>query len=298
MAAGGTIIEDAALLAALADRTYEHAPQQNAFPLDRRTYTEASIDTNEPKKVRVDPLTLTSLFIVSGVRDNVLGTATGFVVRWKDRPFLVTNWHVLTGRHAETGKPLSDSGALPDEIAIYHHSGVRLGQWVLRREPLYRNGQQLWLQHPKGQSVDVAVLPLTQLDGVELRPLELELASVEMETLVGMPVSIVGFPLGLKEPVGFAIWKTGHIATDPDVPRHGLPLFLVDATTRSGMSGSPVILRRSDGIALRGDAIVAASPSNRFLGVYSSRLNSDDESLELGNVWKPDSILDVLATAV
>ena len=55
--------------------------------------------------------------------------------------------------------------------------------------------------------------------------------------LQGMPISIIGFPLGMSGPSRMAIWKTGHIATEPDVDYNGEPFFIIDATTRQGMSG-------------------------------------------------------------
>src|SRR5262245_40504147 len=68
----------------------------------------------------------------------------------------------------------------------------------------------------------------------------MELADVSLPTPPGTPVSVIGFPLGLKPLAYFAVWKTGHIASDISLSNR----FLIDATTHKGMSGSPVVSRR------------------------------------------------------
>ena len=250
-----------------------------------------------PRRIKVDPLTVTSLLIVPGANDSVLSSATGFVVMHHERPFLITNWHVITGRHADTGELLSSTGAVPDVFAIFHHSLDRLGNRERRIERLHdTDGNARWLEHPTGKEVDVVALPLQDTNGIKLYPFDLALAETDLETLVGMPVSIIGFPFGIEEIAEFPIWKTGHIATEPLWDFKGRPVFLIDATTRGGMSGSPVVLRRSDGIRItEGGKFTHTSPESRFLGVYASR---PDASLELGSVWKPQVVHEILARAV
>jgi len=70
---------------------------------------------------RLDSLSLSSLYLKLLVNGNELGTATGFVVAHSGRRFLITNWHVLSGRNPETGKPCSATGGLSDEVRIAHH---------------------------------------------------------------------------------------------------------------------------------------------------------------------------------
>jgi hypothetical protein len=66
------------------------------------------------------------------------------------------------------------------------------------------------------------------------------------------------------------------------------PVFLIDATTRGGMSGSPVVLR------IYGDyATIGGKSWTRFLGVYSGRIH---DQTEIGRVWRPSVIKEILAT--
>jgi hypothetical protein len=67
------------------------------------------------------------------------------------------------------------------------------------------------------------------------------------------------------------VWKTGHIATEPHVDfDEGIPVLLVDATARRGMSGAPVIVRSEN--------------RTRLVGIYSGRfkqsLNDDSSAQE------------------
>jgi len=35
--------------------------------------------------------------------------------------YLITNWHVLSGRNPSNDQPLNANGITPDQIAIWHH---------------------------------------------------------------------------------------------------------------------------------------------------------------------------------
>ncbi len=59
------------------------------------------------KTVIIDPLSLVSLRLKVKTNGQDLSTATGFVVNAAGRNFLITNWHVVSGRHPETDNPSS-----------------------------------------------------------------------------------------------------------------------------------------------------------------------------------------------
>lgn len=58
-------------------------------------------------QITVDPLSFVSLLIQTKCKGLPLGRATGFLVLKKNQHYLITNWHVLAGRHPLTNKPLS-----------------------------------------------------------------------------------------------------------------------------------------------------------------------------------------------
>lgn len=241
----------------------------------------------------IDPLSVRSLKLELLANGLSLGTATGFIITESEVPYLITNWHVLVGRNPDTNKLMSHTGALPDTVRITHH-GLTLGTFVFREEKLFdTEGKRLWKEHPLGQKIDVVALPLNPIDqGVQLYPFELSLANADIIAQPAMPVSIIGFPLGLTSSGSLPIWKTGHIASDPDLDYGGNPAFLIDATTRGGMSGSPVVLRSNGGHPTRsGSMIFNGQMTTLFLGIYSGRIHQD---IEIGSVWKPNVISEII----
>ncbi len=244
--------------------------------------------------VRIDPLSARSLLVETTANGHSLMTATAFVVNQNGLPFLVTNWHVLAGRNPETNQPAHSSAAIPDTVKIVHHSKGRLGTWHLVEEPLYhQDGSPRWIEHVQGQAIDVVALPLSNVPPViEVFSLDMALADADLIPQPAMSVSIIGFPFGLSAGGAWPIWKTGHIATDPDVDFDGRPSFLIDATTRNGMSGSPVVVRSSGGHMTRGgNYLLAGGITTKFLGVYSGRIRDD---VELGRVWRPRVLEEIL----
>lgn len=244
----------------------------------------------------INQFSVAALFIELLANGELLGSATGFAVERRGTYFLVTNWHVLSGCYPDTGAAICESGAVPDEVRVFHH-GKTLGTWLARNESLCTDqGVDRWIEHPNGRAVDVAAVPLDSIDDdIQIYAFDLSLADTDMVPEVAMPVSIIGFPLGLAGPGRLPIWKTGHIASEPQLDYNDQPTFLIDATTRSGMSGSPVVLKMSGGYRTKsGAAVMAAGVRTLFLGVYSGRL--DDKS-EIGKVWRPHVITELLAEA-
>ncbi|KNZ68662.1 hypothetical protein Tfer_2753 [Thermincola ferriacetica] len=250
---------------------------------------------NNEEARKIDLLSVVSLYLEPQVNNNILGSATGFVVQYGQMPYLITNWHVVSGRNPNSGKLLSpETGATPDSIRIFHHT-AKLGEWIITSEALYdSDGNPRWIEHKLGRKIDVVALPLSELDKVKLYPLDLRLAESKIIPQPGMPASIIGYPFGLSNFL-WPIWKTGHIASDPDVDFDGCPIFLIDATTRSGMSGSPVVLRLTHTYYSNNvQGLVSEGVTTKFLGVYSGRIHNE---AEIGKVWKPKVISEILTGA-
>ena len=248
---------------------------------------------NDPRTIFIDPQSTQSLFLELFFGNALLSSATGFVVQRGGTYFLITNWHVVTGRDAETEKVLSPTAAIPDTLRIIYHTKDQLGSWVYGVESLYSESIARWLEHPKGRLIDVVAVPLASIpENATVYPADLSLADADMRIHPAMPVSIIGFPLGLSAGGAWPIWKTGHIATDPDINYDGRPSFLIDATTRGGMSGSPVVARASGALQTKsGSYVIKTGITTKFLGVYSGRIHGN---AELGRVWRPQVIDEIL----
>jgi len=236
----------------------------------------------------VDPLSVVPLHIECVYGEKSLGIATGFYVKHASKSYLVTNWHVVTGLNSETNQPHRDDGSTPDAIPVWHHGAGGLGHWARLRVPLYDQKGAAWKEHPSGRSVDVVALPMPDNSAVVAYPLDLALADTDILISPSEPVSIIGFPLGLASNAMFPVWKTGHVASDIDLDYKGKPAFLIDAMTVGGMSGSPVVARRTSGYRSTSATLTLNTEfANRFMGVYSGRIHRESG---IGMVWKPHTL--------
>jgi len=237
-------------------------------------------------QIIIDTLSVTSLHVEVFAEGTRISSASGFTIERNGLQYLVTNWHVVTGINPDTNEVLTNDLSVPNELRIWMHVDP-LGNWIQVNIPLLdSSSNELFLVNSDGQATDVVIVPLANLpDQVKVYPFDLSLSETDMVPEVAMPVSIIGFPHGMSAAGKFPIWKTGHLASDYDLHYSNKPVCLVDATTRGGMSGSPVVLKMHGGYRTRnGNYILSGGVSTRFLGVYSGRIHHD---IEVGRVWKP-----------
>lgn len=242
--------------------------------------------------IRIDEFSVKPLFLESYSNGTKLGGATGFVVKKDDSSYLITNWHVVTCRDPYNDRLLSQTGLTPTVSRIWFHQPL-LGHWVQKEISLFdEDGNEIWLEHEQGKEIDVVALPFDVTDDMKIYDMGLELADFDLMLYPSEAVSIIGYPLGISSGGKLPIWKTGYIASDINIDWDDKPAFLIDATTKGGMSGSPVIAKRiSIYQTSKGNQIGNAV---KFLGVYSGREISPS-GIEVGVVWKPGVISDILA---
>lgn len=244
--------------------------------------------------MEIEYLSVVPLFIEMFIKGggSPIGIGTSFTIEKKGTFYLITNWHCLTGIHPITNKPLNKNGlANPDILKVWFF-GKKLGTWKPKEINLIDDdGNQKWIEHPNGQNVDVVALPITEIyDDIKIYPIDLNLANIKLKTYPSKAVSIIGFPKGISASGKFPIWKKGHIASDLDINYNDQPVFLIDATTRSGMSGSPVILKES-GMCEFENGSISQGTYQRFLGIYAGRI---DNEIEIGRVWKSSVIDEII----
>ena len=245
------------------------------------------------KTVVIEDPSFQSLLLNSRANGNALSSGSGFIVQKDGRSFLLTNRHVVRGRHQETDAPLSPTGGIPDELIIRHNL-TELGTWKDFSESLHdARGQARWIEHPRlGKRADVVALPLTNMQGVAVYPYDPANPGFEMTLQPTALVSVVGFPFGRSSAGGLAIWATGFVASEPELDFEGLPVFLIDCRARPGQSGSAVLAYRADGVyQSRGNITTFPGAISRFLGIYSGRINSESD---IGMVWKASAIAELM----
>jgi hypothetical protein len=236
-----------------------------------------------------------SLLIEMRFNGQTLSTGTAFLTNSKKGPLLITNRHNVTGRNQDTGQCLSPTGGVPNEILVLHNAKGKLGHWVQRVEPLFIGDAPRWIEHPQmGANADFVALPLSATNDIEIYPYELNAsAQPDIAVRVAEVVSVVGFPFGMTGGGVSAIWATGFIASEPEMPDRSV--FFIDCRSRQGQSGSAVIAYRGGGaVTMRdGSSSFFGGPVFRLLGVYSGRINAESD---LGIVWKASAIRELVET--
>ena len=97
---------------------------------------------------RIDPYSLTTVPIEQHANGKLLGSATAFVWRRAEKHYLITNWHVVTGKNATDGclelpiRPetlrthfntrVHDFGKVSRDIALYDNDGNPV--WFIPQE--------------------------------------------------------------------------------------------------------------------------------------------------------------------
>lgn len=225
-----------------------------------------------------------------------LASGTAFFYRRNDRLFLISNWHNYSGRDPRTQQPLADHAGVPDRVSCF---ALLNGQYIERDWldiPLSNCERPEWYEHPQsGREVDVAALPVT-LDDRYIAIAVNQFTFTEMVLRVSHDVFILGYPLGLMNPHGLPVWKRASVASEPG---GSAPFFLVDSATRTGMSGAPVI-HRYRGYYKTDPEPKKVSPDDwfgegdNFVGIYSGRLGASHTEAQLGMVWKPHLIDEII----
>lgn len=132
--------------------------------------------------------------------------ATGFLVFYKEQPYLVSNWHVFSGMapvvnaNSVVEKRILDPHGcrLPDAVKIAHVSDGKYVNFVDFVEPLCDELGPLWLEHPEyGSMADVGALALTKTDGITLVSHD-PWMSMYIQIGVGDDLSIIGYPFGVQ----------------------------------------------------------------------------------------------------
>lgn len=255
------------------------------------------------QSVTIELPSVQALLLESRFEDTFLASATGFVVESNSGPLLITNRHVVTGRDNRTNEALHSASGIPDNLRIRHHSEtVREngpGATVSARESLYQGQQPRWIEHPiLGARADIVALPLTETSGVQLFPVDISESDLSLVSRPTETVSVIGFPFGESGSGDLAIWSTGSIASEMQVPYNQMPVFLIDSRTRTGQSGSPVIAYRAgaEEIRIRTNYFSQSQEYalSQFLGVYSGRIHPDSD---IGMVWKATALRELVNAA-
>jgi hypothetical protein len=253
--------------------------------------------------------TLTSIKIYLGFNKQCLATGTAFVYERGGERYLVTNWHNVTGKNSLTHKCLDKNLGIPNRIVavcpVYHSGDANSQQaafaWQTTEVRLYdADGGPFWYEHPAhGSLVDLAIIPLLSLssNSAVLCVNDARVTFANQAVGAGTDAFILGYPHGLSGGGKFPIWKRGSIASEPEANVDQLPKMLIDASTRRGMSGSP-IFAHVEGLSIPvgssdlGESVFGST--FQFMGCYSGSLGREPFEAQLGVTWKEQAIIEIV----
>ncbi|KQM50099.1 trypsin-like peptidase domain-containing protein [Chryseobacterium sp. Leaf201] len=239
-------------------------------------------------------LTKCSVFIECFLHEgseNPIAIGTAFTARYYNDYFLVTNWHCVTGKNPETNADLGKFSE-PEYLIVHFLKKGSISEWEPKRIDLIdENFKPTYLMHPRGNEIDVVAIKLPTFKDVEYFNIWEGVWEKQFDKDITDNCSIVGFPKGISTSGKLPIWKTGHIASEMQVDHDEKPQFLIDASTREGMSGSPVYSVKTGMINMDGKMMGGPGVAVNFLGIYAGRLGDD---IEIGRVFKEKCLEEII----
>ena len=232
----------------------------------------------------------------------VFSHASGFIYFYKNKYYLITNWHNVTGRNPiERSRITREHAGIPDNIKTFFRFDNNSLNGPYVRIMLYEDEElkvPKWLVHPKfKERVDVVAIQINPVKGIIFRPINQGDFDNNIPPIVGDECFVIGYPFSQSRFLGMPIWKKASIATEPILDEEHLPKILIDTATRPGLSGSPVIYQRT-GIhnvyhgKFNKDSMIGRIRG--FLGIYSGRIGKDEFQAQLGIVWKAKVIEEII----
>ena len=103
--------------------------------------------------IEVDEYSLTAVPLTQYCDGKAVGHATGFFYRKGDQLYLVSNWHVFSGRNTYTGQSSHGSGfAIPDAISLLVHRR-EYPKYEIHTLPLFDGDHATWIQHQRDRTL-------------------------------------------------------------------------------------------------------------------------------------------------
>jgi trypsin-like peptidase len=247
--------------------------------------------------IGIDEFSLATVPIDIHFNEQQLSSATAFTWQRDDKYYLITNWHNVSGRNPKTGEFVSPTGAEPNILrGSFNTKGKNIGhKHGLDIRIRDDSGEVTWLVHPTHKrGVDVVAIPLSgEISSTDFYAMN-KMGSADLAVKIGMDVFVLGYPFG-RGKTGLPIWKRGSIASEPDLVPLVEKYLRVDTASRPGMSGSPVILRSYGTHLTQEDIVFSKSAANKFIGVYSGRLHTQNPlDAQIGMVWSATYIDEII----
>jgi hypothetical protein len=250
----------------------------------------------------VDGYSQTSLEITAknGLKD--LWNGTGFVVNVRNHLYLITNNHIvgeeyMKKEYFKKNKKWPSRDHIPDNLDIKCFTNI-LGQYVRYSVKIRgKSGELLFTKFYENEKdsttiLDVVAIPVLeyQFPNTKITWLDSTNLYSSLSMYPGQDLFVVGYPSDSGHIYPLPIWKRGTIASESNLLNVKISWFWIDATTRGGMSGSPVFFRGNVIPGKDGGIGFSTGTPTILIGIYSAQ----NTNLELGIVTRMDKIFDKL----
>jgi hypothetical protein len=249
-----------------------------------------------------DPLSTASFFVTTARNNRPMKIATGFLLMVKDRIYFITNNHVVGGEHMQReyhriyGK-LMPPDSMPNQLVVRFPTD-ELSKFVPYNISINDAPDAVpYIKFYENELNPSSILDIVAIDITKLRmPADPLITFFRPQDFndslilnVTEPLFVVGFPGEFQGRIPYPVYKSATIASEPNLIAAGESIFLVDATTRQGMSGSPVVFY---GTRIRTATRISEriSPVRYLIGIYSAQIMGS----ELGVVTRLNKVLDKL----
>ncbi|MGN6122854.1 MAG: S1 family peptidase [Sphingomonas oligoaromativorans] len=221
-----------------------------------------------------------------------VGEGTGFFCRHHETTFLITNWHVITGRNPnDPGKLIYPEQPTTFSLAVPLVSNKHFFATV-HPIPLYTDGRPNWIEVTEAGTWDLVAIPLKFPSDAHVVVIQDFCHAPSLSVRPGRDVVIIGYPFGRTEGNPFPVWKRAMIASEPSATLNGRPQIYLDTPGRPGMSGSPVyFISEGMSFGVAGDSVPrstgfkAADAWEHFMGNPNSSLAGGAIVLEFAGIY-------------
>lgn len=245
----------------------------------------------------VDFNSLASIYVVAQKGNKPLWSGTGFFLQVRNTIYLITNNHVVGGKYhtdefKRNHKNDSAKDTLPDVLSIrlfnkkvgtykFESIGLEDAKGNLLYTKIYEN------EKDTSTLLDAVAIPIKGLNNIIT---SVTINGYDSSSIGDIPLYtsqqlfVIGYPQNTS--TFYPIWKGGTIASEPNFLHLGISTFYIDATTRKGMSGSPVIFRDDKIVSSKHGIQFFSGLVTKLIGIYSAQ-NFDTE---LGVVTRIETI--------
>lgn len=212
--------------------------------------------------------------------ETLISHGSGCFWRHNGVVYLLTARHVLTGRSPFDDSILSEAGYIPKRIRVHPMMLLENGSYIRASTEIELPEVGGYLEDPKFDELRTDIAAVACFTDPQKKCFCINDSNEIFEnvfTHVAMECAIVDYPTQRFGNLMMPVWRRGAIASEPMLPVDGRPMFLVDAATSPGFSGSPVFRwhvgplpqQQPDGsITINQDRVLTMT----LVGIYAGRL--------------------------